>query len=218
MALVNNSVLGEISGKIGNIVLRQVYGKTVAYERPPHYKAAKTPAARKTRNSFGSAVKLAKVLIADTKLNETWASAKIQGVNSNQRIIKQNIKLFDGRLLTTRNKITPEGLFLKVDSASFQNQTLHLTLNCPAENNLKFPADLFILYYFEKADKSMLLTRTTVSQGISGGIYELDINPGKYIGRLLKEEPQALLLIALVSESVSKKKPYWTTTEAVRLS
>ncbi len=218
MAVINNSVLGEVSGKIGNKVFRKMYGKTVVSERPLHYKAAKTPAARKVRNSFGMAVKLAKILISDTELNETWTAAKIEGVNSNQRIIKQNIKLFDGGLLTPRNKVTPEGLFLKVNSASFQNQTIHLTLNCPAENNLNFPADLFILYYFEKANKSLLLTRTTIPETIAVGIYELDLNPGQYIVRLLGEEPEPLLLIALVSETVSKKKPYWTNTEAIKLS
>ena len=218
MAIVNNSALGEFSGKVGRLVYRKMYGKTVVSERPLNYQAAKTPAARKARKNFGMSVKLAQVLRADSKLDEAWSIAKINGVNSNQRIIKHNIKLFDGGLLTTRNKITPEGLFLKVNSASFQNQTVHLTLNCPPENNLIFPADLFILYYFENASESLLLTRITVPDTIPGGIYELDINPGKYITRLLEEEPEPMLFIALVSETVSKKKPYWTNTEAIKIS
>ena len=218
MASLNNSVLGEVSGKLGNKVFRKMYGKTVVSERPLHYKAAKTPAARKVRKSFGMSVKLAKTLIADPTLNEIWTAANIEGVNSNQRIIKHNIRLFDGGSLTPRNIMSPGGLFLKVDSASYENQNIHLTMNCPAENNLNFPADLFILYYFEKENKSLVLTKTTIQESAAGGIYELAINPGKYISRLLDEGSEPMLLVALVSKTASKKKPYWTNTDSVNIS
>jgi hypothetical protein len=218
MAILNNSVLGEVSGKIGDKVFRQMYGKTVVSERPQNYKAAKTPSARKARSSFGMAVKLAKKLIADPELNEIWTAAKIDGVNSNQRILKHNLKLFDGGSLTPRNIITPEGLFLKVESSSFQNQIIHLSLNCPAENNLTFPAELFLLYYFEKENKSIVLNRTVITESSAGGIYEIDINPDKYLLRLLQKDPEPLLFIAMAAQTAGKKKPYWTSTAAMALS
>jgi hypothetical protein len=91
-------------------------------------------------------------------------------------------------------------------------------LNCPAENNLNFSADLFTLYYFEKENKSPVLTKTTVHESAAGGIYELDINPGKYISRLLDEGSEPMLFIALVSKTASKKKLYWTNTDSVNIS
>ncbi len=218
MALINNSILGDVTGKMGSKVFRKMHGKTFVSERPLNYRSAETPVARKARNSFGMSVKLAKILNVDPTLNEVWTAANIDGVNSNQRIIKHNIKLFNGGLLTPRNKLTPEGLFLKVDSASIQNQTINLTLDCPAENNLNFPAVLFILFYFEKVNKSLALTRSSIPESSPGGIYELDINPSSYILRLLKEESEPMLFIALVSETAGKKKPYWTNTEAISLS
>ncbi len=103
-------------------------------------------------------------------------------------------------------------------SLSFQDQKIHLTLNCPAENDMTFPADLFVLYYFKEANKSMILTRGAISESSAEGIYELDINPDKYLLRLLIEEAEPLLFIAMASETPRKKKAFWTSTESVSLS
>ncbi len=218
MALLNNMVLGELSGKLGNKVFRVMNGKNFVSDRPLNYKPAKTPAAKKVRSSFGTAVELSKKLITDPMLKEVWASAKIAGFKPYNKIIKHNIKLINSGTLTERNKITPDGLFLNLDSASFQNETLHLSLLCPADSNLSFPAKLSILYYFRKANQSLVLTQTTIPEGAAGGIYELDVKPAKVITRLINENPDALLYVSLVSETIKKKKPYWTSSAAAGLS
>jgi len=218
MALVNGSTGGEFSGKLGRLVYRQINGKTVVYERSEHYKAANTAAAKKARKNFGMAVKLAQKLIADPVINEVWTAAKMEGVNSNQRIIRNNIRLMDSGSLTDRNKITPDGLFLKAESASLQRDVLHLSLVCPADNNLVFPANLSMLYNLGRAYNPLVLTETTITESSADGLYELDIKPAKSIVRLLNENPDVLLFIALVSETPRKKKAYWTSTASVRLT
>ncbi len=217
MALVDGSVLGEVTGKIGNMVFRKMHGKTFVSERPLNYKQAKTPAAKKARNSFSMSVKLSKKLMSDPALKAVWTAAKIEGTDSYHRIIKHNIKLINEGSFTDRNKITPEGLFLMVDSAVIQNQVLRLRLNCPIETDLVFPAKLLILYYFRKEKNPLILTETTIPDSNAGGIYELDIQPGKSIIRLLNDNPDALLFTALISETVRKKKAYWTSTASARI-
>ncbi len=217
MALVKNAILGEVSGKMGDKVFRQMNGKTFVSERPLHYKPAKTPDARKIRSSFGITVHLAKKIILDPALKETWRAAKIEGSTPYHRIIKQNSLLTNSGSLTNRNKITPDGLFLNIDSASLENQVLHLTLNCPDEGSLIFPAKLSILYYFRKAGTPLVLTQVNIPESIPGGIYELDLRPAKSITKFLNDDPDALLFMALVSETILKKKIYWTSTAASRL-
>ncbi len=218
MALVINTVVGEVSGKMGNKVFRIMHGKNFVSDRPLNYKAAKTPAARKARSSFGMGVNLAKKLITDTALKEVWSAAKIEGTDSYHKIIIQNSKFIKEGKLTDRNKITPDGLFLGVDSAGIQNQVLHLTLNCPDENNLVFPVKLDMLYYFGNAANPLVFTQMTIPESIAGGIYELDIIPGKSMIRLINENPGTLLYIAMISGEAGKKKVYWTSTASVRLS
>ncbi len=215
MALLVNTVVGEVTGKMGNKVFRIMNGKNFVSDRPLHYKAAKTPAAKQTRGNFRMGVKLSAKLISDPALKEVWSAAKIQGTDSYHRILSQNSKLINAGSLTDRTKITPDGLFLKVESASLQNEVLHLSLNCPDENNLVFPAKLTMLYYFSKASSPIVLTQTTIPDSITGGIYELDIKPGKSIVKLLNDTPDALLFIALISETERKKKAYWTSTASV---
>ncbi len=217
MALVNNAILGEVSGKMGNKVFRRMNGKTFVSERPQNYKPAKTPEARKVRSSFGMSVLLAKKLITESELKEIWSAARIEGSNSYHRIIIHNSKqIYDGSL-TARSKITPDGLFLSIDSAALENEVLHLVLNCPAENNLDFPASLFLLYYSGKTNTPLVITRTEIQESNSGGIYELDINPAKSTVKALNEDPDAMLFTTIVSETVRKKKPYWTSTASSKI-
>jgi len=124
----------------------------------------------------------------------------------------------DSGSLTDRNKITPDGLFLKAESASLQRDVLHLSLVCPADNNLVFPANLSMLYNLGRAYNPLVLTETTITESSADGLYELDIKPAKSIVRLLNENPDVLLFIALVSETPRKKKAYWTSTASVRLT
>ena len=217
MALVSNSILGDVSGKMGSKVFRSMNGKTFVSERPLHYKPAKTPAARKARSSFGMATMLSKKLITAPQLKEVWAAARIEGTDPYHRIIKHNTKNINAGALTVRNRITPDGLFLGVESVSLENEVLHLSLNCPAENNLNFPAKLYLLYYSEKAKSSLVLTQISIPESAAGGIYELDLKPAKSIVKLLKEDADALIFLALVSDMPVKKKVYWTSTYAVKI-
>ncbi len=218
MALVSNSILGDVSGKMGNMVFRIMNGKTFVSDRPLNYKPTKAPAARKVRDSFGMGIRLAQKLITDPYLKEAWASARVSGTDSYRRIIKHNSKHISAGALTMRNKITPDGLFLGVDSASLENEVLHLSLNCPVENNLEFPAKLSLLYYSGKSRTPLVLTQATIPESSSGGIYELDLKPAKSIVKLLNDDPDAILFMALVSETPRKKKAYWTSTASVKLS
>ena len=218
MALLTGSILGEVTGKMGNKVFRRMNGKTFVSDRPLKYKPAKTTAARKVRSSFGMGTMLSIKLIADPRLKEVWAAARIEGTDSYRRIIKHNTKNINAGALTVRNKITPDGLFLGVESATLENEVLHLSLNCPAEDNLIFPAKLYLLYYSATAKTSLVLTQITIPESAAGGLYELDLKPAKSIVKLLKEDPDSLLFLAMVSETPVKKKAYWTSTAVVNFS
>ncbi len=218
MALVQGSVIGEVKGKMGTKVFREMNGKTFVSDRPLHYKPTKSPAAKKVRSSFRTSVKLSQKLISSPALKEVWANAKIEGTDAYRKVIKHNRKSIYSGSLTERNIITPDGLFLKVESAGLQNEVIHLTLNCPAENKLVFPAKLSLLYYFGSQNNSLVLTDTAIPESTEDGIYELDLKPAKSIIRLLNENPDAMLFVALVSGTAQKKKVYWTNTECFRLS
>ena len=60
MAVISKSVIGSITGRLDNIVIKNRNGKKVAYVWPKKYKASKSPLAKEGRNNFAAAVKLAK--------------------------------------------------------------------------------------------------------------------------------------------------------------
>ena len=52
MAILNHNVLGKLSGKLGNLVFRQINGKTYVSNRPEKYNSTQSFKAANVRNGF----------------------------------------------------------------------------------------------------------------------------------------------------------------------
>jgi hypothetical protein len=63
MAELINSVLGQVNGKLNNLVFRRINRKNFISVRPDRYKAGKSKAAKEGRNNFAVTVALQNPLI-----------------------------------------------------------------------------------------------------------------------------------------------------------
>ena len=120
MAEIKKSVLGDITGKIDNLVFRRMNGKKFVSVRPDKYKPTKSIKLKKARSKFGTVVKFAVTTNSVPELKEAWKLSREKGSNSYHKIIKANSRLFNTETLTPYNKITPDGLELKLESASLK--------------------------------------------------------------------------------------------------
>jgi hypothetical protein len=216
MAEIKKSVVGVISGRLDNIVFVVRNGKSYASVRPRKYKAGKSDAAKAGRNNFAITVKLAKSVNSVAALKEIWAAASLEGTDSYHRVIKFNAKRVKGGSLTTSNKITPDGLAIKLTTASIENKILHLSFLCPPETNLKFPARVFIYLYFEKAEKSIIRFFTTIAVPSPDNVYTLDITLDSHTKKIAAEDSEPIIYLALVGGTPFKKKVYWTSTASIK--
>ncbi|HKB86352.1 MAG TPA: hypothetical protein VKD08_09300 [Ignavibacteriaceae bacterium] len=217
MAQVASSILGALKGRIGNYILRIRYGKQIAYLRPLKHRTSKSTAAKRARSNFASTVAIAKSANAQPRLKEIWKNAKVPGVNSYQRLIKNNAKRVSNGLLTTSNKITPDGLPLKLNSAAVENNKFFLSFDCPPGPDISFPAFLSIFLYFGKESGTIIPLSREISEPSPGGIYNFEALLDSNIKRLLSKDPSPIVYIALAGGTAYKKKVYWTSTASAIL-
>ncbi len=217
MASNKSSVIGIPSGKVGNVIIRIRNGKPFYYSLPANFKASKSKAAVRVRRNFAATVVIAKTANDTPELQEIWKNAKVPGTNSYQRLIKNNVKLVKDGLLTTSNKITPEGLPLILNSAAVENKKLNLSFNCPSNPDLSFPATLFVFIYFGNESGTIIPLFKKISEPASGGNYTQEIALDSMSRKLLTKDPSPVVFIALAGGMQNKKKVYWTSTVSVKL-
>ena len=217
MAEVKSSVIGELSGRIENFIYRNRYGKVIAYHRPVNQKVSKSQKAVTARKNFASLVALAKTVNSVPKLKEVWRSAKVEGTSAYHRLIRNNARLVYNGLLTTENKITPEGLPIRLISAEIENKILYLSLECPVSPDLTFPAMMYIHLYFGNASGSIALLFKEISEPKPGGVYNLELSLEGSIKKLLSKDPAPVVYAALAGGTAYKKKVYWTSTVSSHL-
>lgn len=152
MARIKKNIIGQLQGKLSDVVFRVRNGKVVVYSRPAKQKVSKSEAAIKARNKFALTVALAKEINSNETLSELWKNSKVNATNSYQKIIKYNSTLTNSDTLTIQNSITPpDGIPLDKIKLNFHSNILSITLETTKfSKQLMKSEKLFCLVYFGK--------------------------------------------------------------------
>ncbi len=125
MAIIKN-ILGTITGRIGDIVVRTVNGKSVASVRPSKYNASQSSQAVFNRNRFSVTVSFAKYVNFIPLLSKVWSTARIQGVSAFNKILKCNVKLSGKEHPSECNIITPSGYTIELNEVEFEKDFISI--------------------------------------------------------------------------------------------
>lgn len=137
--VTNNILLQNLSGKLGNIVLRQLNGKTVMQAAPVR-KAPATPGELKNRETFKQAVAYAKqahqnherwqMYLAEAKRRggtSNWFAVAVSDFRNGFRLVKAQLA---GRLKVRKQVLKKEfALFLLSDCTPKSNSNIQATRN-----------------------------------------------------------------------------------------
>lgn len=218
MAIFKNSLLGSISGKAGNVIVRRRNGKDVVYSVPETYNVSQSEKALLARRKFANTVEFAKAVNSLPQLANVWKSAKVKGTNSFQKIIKYNSPYISNSGLSVNCSITPNGIGFTAPSILLD------------ENNLKFAAvlleeaaptfdQLVIILYFPQSPSIRLISLTSDSEleqidnSISGTVAYNE----KLCGALLVSDA-SIAFAAFLSKRVKSKETFWSNTSAFDLT
>ena len=112
MARLKGSVLGELSGKLGNLTARIVNGKTIFAQRPTSFHVNMAPELVAIRKKFAVTVNFAKNLIKYSDLYQIWDKLKTGEMSVFNFVVKTNFNSSAEEKPTTDNMLTPKDGFV----------------------------------------------------------------------------------------------------------
>jgi hypothetical protein len=128
MATLSKTILGKISGSIGNITFRQTHGKIFIISKPASYTIPNDAASVQRRNTFGFACKLASVINTISPMQPFWQNAAPKNSTAFHTIMKSNFKKITADSVTENTILTPTiGFNLRLVSQSFTSTALQIT-------------------------------------------------------------------------------------------
>lgn len=153
MATVKSNVLGNFSGKLGNLVARTIYGKTVLAARPSGYNVSQDPDIVANRQKFAVTVNFSKYVSSIPILKSIWQKTKPQNISVFNSIVKTNYRFSTADRPTDQNILTPGGFSLPVSSAEIDAGIVTVLLGAfndvviteSYEENVSF-ASIIVLY------------------------------------------------------------------------
>ena len=140
MAIVNGNVLGNLSGKLGNLSARTVDGRTVLAARPSSFNASQDPAVLQVRQKFSVTAKFASAILALTSLVSIWKKVRNVASSVFNEIFQSNFAYSSIEKPTEQNILAPEGFPLQISTAAVEADKI--TASLPALNTASvFNAD-----------------------------------------------------------------------------
>ena len=129
MALVSGNVLGNLSGKLGNLSARTVNGQTILAARPSSFNASQDPASLEVRSKFAVTANFAKNVLSLSTLDEIWKKTKESGISVFNAIFKSNFAFSSTLKPTEQNIITPGGFALPATAAAVDSDKITASFN-----------------------------------------------------------------------------------------
>lgn len=134
MARVFSNVIGNFSGKLGNLSSRIVYGKTILAARPSSFNAPMDAAALDRRSTFLATVKFALQVAALPVLSDIWRKIKTSNISVFNQIVSDNYGFCSSTRPTVSNIITPDGFVVDIQNVLLDADKL--TASIPVLNTL----------------------------------------------------------------------------------
>jgi hypothetical protein len=112
MAVVSGNVIGNLSGKLGNLSARTVNGQTILAARPSSFNTSQDPAVVETRQKFSVTATFSKGVLSLSALEEIWKKVKASGMSVFNTVFRGNFAFSSTETPTVNNIITPDGFAL----------------------------------------------------------------------------------------------------------
>ena len=149
MKIEINPLLGTVRGRIGDLVFKQVNGKSYVAARPhPRSKSSYSGAERAKQKRFAMNTKLASAINKIDVLKPLWQKAANERMSTHNAISKANYPSVGNKEFLIAPKLTPDSLGIDESRLSFKYSDGIISI-C-------FPSDVFGLVMNPDNDKSIM--------------------------------------------------------------
>lgn len=132
MAIVRNTEFDGYSGKLGNIIFRTRYGKTVAYRVPENFKKSESEASMANRKKLKPMSQFASNICSLPELKQIWSiKSETKATSAFHKVEKMNAQFFDSNRPTIKNRIVPMGFGCQLDDMILNKDEIRLNISFP---------------------------------------------------------------------------------------
>lgn len=222
MAVIKGNVLGNLSGKLGNLSARTVKGRTVLSARPSSFEVSQDPDSIAVRQKFAVTANFSKNVLALPILKSVWDKVKPENITIFNAIFKNNYQFSAVDRPTDQNIITPGGFNLPVTSAVINANDVTVELSAlneatvikGFEKDASFAA--LIVNYNPISEEDLAFSIITLSKDVDnfdfGNAYTLTMSlHTSESAEIAKYQNNILLLAAATKDDYSKIVQYSKT-------
>ncbi|MDD8017242.1 MAG: hypothetical protein PHP42_02595 [Bacteroidota bacterium] len=112
MATLNKSILGKVSGTVGDITFRQRKNKNIISVKPAHFIPGNDPDSIARRKKFAMATKLAKAIYSLKEVKSLWEEETPSSMLPFNHVMQSNYAAIDDEELSALVKLTPSQDFI----------------------------------------------------------------------------------------------------------
>ena len=216
MAKVNQSVIGKLSGKLGDLVFRQINGKTFVSTRPKNYKPTKSKKAISNRNSFSQINLFASTINKNETLKQIWQTAKIDALSAYTKITKTNLKLSLNDGINIKNIIVPKSKLFTYIIISLNKSDLKISCYKNSFDKIVNPKNNFqcvvLLFFSQPRQKGIIQYRASLFE-----VNEFIIDKDKIVFDLKSAIDKSYKKVVIFNTfiiSIENKIKNWSSTTA----
>ncbi len=215
MALLSGNVIGNLSGKLGNLSARTVNGQTIMAARPSSFNASQDTASLEVRAKFAVTANFAKNVMSLSTLTEIWKKVKDSGISVFNAIFKSNFAYSSTEKPTEQNIIAPVGFALAVTAAMVEADKITATL--PALNTasvfgadeVNLSANALVCYYDPSIETDDPFKIITLSKEVAafnfGQSYSLQLDYNVLQEAVAAKYQHSILYLIVASKSADGK-------------
>ena len=225
MAVLKGSVIGELSGKLGNLAARCIQGRTVLGRRPVSFTVNNSPTMVEIRKKFSVSVSFVKTMLSLAVLTTIWDKVKAAGMSVYNYGVKQNYNQSSADKPTVDNILTPAGGFalpvtvaaVAADSVTATITALDTVMIASAEER-NFVTNGLICYYnpVNPEDAPYAITKIETAPDLLDTVNPIDVNiPLNVVQQNLGAKYQSsILYLALATLDAAGKVVQYSSTYA----
>ncbi|NJD23489.1 MAG: hypothetical protein FIA82_12625 [Melioribacter sp.] len=215
MAIVNGNVIGNLSGKLGNLSARTVDGHTVLAARPSSFNASQDPAVISVRQKFSVTAKFASAILALTSLVSIWKKVRNVASSVFNEIFQSNFAYSSIEKPTEQNILAPEGFPLQIAVASVAADKVTATipiLNTASvfgADEVNLSANAIVCYYDpanaeDEPFKIISLSKEVATYNFAQ-TYELEIDLNATQKNIATKYQHSILYVCVVTKTAEGK-------------
>ena len=215
MAIVNGNVLGNLSGKLGNLSARTVDGHTVLAARPSSFNASQDPAVLQVRQKFSVTAKFASAILALTSLVLIWKKVRNVASSVFNEIFQSNFAYSSIEKPTEQNILAPEGFPLQISTAAVAADKITATLpilntsSVFGADEVNLSANALVCYYDPSNDADEPFKIISLSKDVPGynyaQTYDLEIDLNALQKNTAAKYQHSILYLCVVTKTADGK-------------